>query len=332
MATKVLDSWALMALFNEEPASEAVEKLLHAATAGKHTLLLSVINWGEIYYTTLRRGGESAATAITDDISQMPITLVPVETANLELIRQAAIFKATKKLSYADCFAAALAKLRRAEFVTGDPEFKVVDGEIRISWLTNAPSKGPSLANHQIVTLAVYLLGGETKQIDTEDIAVKANALAPGRFSWRKYPAQINIETVRAFLSDAKKTKNGSYLSGVGKDGWLLTEAGLRFARGNVNIPKAADLSRNRITAKERKRIRTEKERMLSTSAFAKFDRGETASITSQEAEAFFRLDAYVQGAAREQKIARAVNIFGSDEELGEATKTLATHVRKKKV
>ncbi len=135
MATKVLDSWALMALFNEEPASEAVEKLLHAATAGRHTLLLSVINWGEIYYTTLRRGGESAATSITDDISQMPITLVPVETDNLELVRQAAIFKATKKLSYADCFAAALAKVRRAEFVTGDPEFKAVDGEIKISWL-----------------------------------------------------------------------------------------------------------------------------------------------------------------------------------------------------
>lgn len=136
MATKVLDSWALMALFNEEPAAEAVEKLLHAATAGRHTLLLSVINWGEIYYTTLRRGGESAATSITDDISQMPITLVPVETDNLELVRQAAIFKATKKLSYADCFAAALAKLRRAEFVTGDPEFKALDGEIKVSWLT----------------------------------------------------------------------------------------------------------------------------------------------------------------------------------------------------
>lgn len=195
-----------------------------------------------------------------------------------------------------------------------------------------APSKGPSLANHQIVTLAVYLLGGETKQIDTEDIAVKANALAPGRFNWRKYPAQINIETVRAFLSDAKKTKNGSYLSGVGKEGWLLTEAGLRFARGNLNVLKAADLSRNRITAKERKRIRMEKERMLATPAFAKFDRGETAFITSQEAEAFFRLDAYVQGAAREQKIARAVNTFGSDKELGDATKTLATHVTKNKI
>ncbi len=136
MATKVLDSWALMALFNEEPASEAVEKLLHAATAGRHTLLLSVINWGEIYYTTLRRGGPSAATSVIDDISQMPITLVPVETDNLDLVRQAAVFKSTKKLSYADCFAAALAKLRRAEFVTGDPEFKAVEGEIKISWLT----------------------------------------------------------------------------------------------------------------------------------------------------------------------------------------------------
>jgi hypothetical protein len=137
-----------------------------------------------------------------------------------------------------------------------------------------------SLANHQIVTLAVYLLGGETKQIDTEDIAVKANILAPGRFCWRKYPAQINIETVRAFLSDAKKTKNGSYLSGVGKDGWLLTQAGLRFALENVNVLQSADLSRNRITAREKKRIRIERERMLSTPAFAKFERGSRSVLS----------------------------------------------------
>jgi ribonuclease VapC len=50
-------------------------------------------------------------------------------------VRQAAVFKATKKLSYADCFAAALAKLRRAEFVTGDPEFKTLEGELKIAWL-----------------------------------------------------------------------------------------------------------------------------------------------------------------------------------------------------
>src|SRR6266513_1430542 len=134
MATKVLDSWALIALFNEESAAEDVEKLLHAATAGRHTLLMHVINWGEIYYTTMRRGGESAAKSVAADIDQMPINIV--ESANFELVRRAAAFKATKNLSYADCFAAALAKLRRAEFVTGHPEFKTMEGELKISWLT----------------------------------------------------------------------------------------------------------------------------------------------------------------------------------------------------
>ena len=134
MATKVLDSWALIALFNEESAAEDVEKLLHAATAGRHTLLMHVINWGEIYYATMRRGGESAAKSVAADIGQMPINIV--ESANFELVGRAAAFKATKKLSYANCFAAALAKLRRAEFVTGDPEFKTMEGELKISWLT----------------------------------------------------------------------------------------------------------------------------------------------------------------------------------------------------
>jgi hypothetical protein len=41
------------------------------------------------------------------------------------------------------------------------------------------------LSNHEIVTLAVYLLGGDTQHVDTEDIAVKANEIAPRRFTWR---------------------------------------------------------------------------------------------------------------------------------------------------
>jgi ribonuclease VapC len=47
----------------------------------------------------------------------------------------AADFKARFKMSLADAFAAALAKERRAELVTGDPEFKPLDGEIKIQWL-----------------------------------------------------------------------------------------------------------------------------------------------------------------------------------------------------
>ena len=53
----------------------------------------------------------------------------------LTLAKQAAIGKATHQMSYANCFAAALAKQKNAELITGDPEFKAVEKEIKINWL-----------------------------------------------------------------------------------------------------------------------------------------------------------------------------------------------------
>jgi ribonuclease VapC len=132
MATKVLDSWALIAFFEDEPAAEAVEKLLEQATAERHKLLISVVNWGEVYYNTMREVSEAAAEQKLGEIAAMPIEIVP---ADQYLTHQAAIYKATKKMSYADCFGAALAKIKNAEFVTGDPEFKEVEKEIKINWL-----------------------------------------------------------------------------------------------------------------------------------------------------------------------------------------------------
>ena len=185
-----------------------------------------------------------------------------------------------------------------------------------------------NLSNHEIVTLAVYLLGGDTQYVDTEDIAVKANEIAPGRFTWRKYAEQINIENVRAFLSDAKKEKNGAFLRGAGKDGWLLTESGAAFAKARVRSLENVDLSRERLSVKDRRWLQHERTRMLSSEAFAKFSKRKTDAITTQEAESFFRLDVYVTGSAREDKIVRALNAFGSDPELGQAVKTLAPKVR----
>lgn len=132
MAVKVLDSWALMAFFNAETAADDVEKLLSAAAAGRHTLLMSVVNWGEIYYSVSRGTSPAAAEQKLQEIASMPIEILP---ADKEQTRQAAIFKATRRMSYADCFGAALAKIRNAEFVTGDPEFKEVEKEIKIAWL-----------------------------------------------------------------------------------------------------------------------------------------------------------------------------------------------------
>ena len=132
MSTKVLDSWALMALFNNEPAADAVEKVLEQATADRHKLFMSVVNWGEIYYSVMRGASPEMAELKAREIAAMPIEIV---AADLHQTHQAAIYKATHKMSYADCFAAALAKIKNAELLTGDPEFKALDKEIKVVWL-----------------------------------------------------------------------------------------------------------------------------------------------------------------------------------------------------
>ncbi len=135
MSAKVLDSWALVAFFEDEASANTVEELLHNAARERHRLYLSVVNWGEIYYSTIRRASQADADARALEIASLPIDIIGVAD-DLKLARQAAIFKATYRISYADAFAAALAKEKKAELVTGDPEFKALEREIRIAWLT----------------------------------------------------------------------------------------------------------------------------------------------------------------------------------------------------
>ncbi len=131
----VLDAHALMVLFNDEPGAEEIEKILIKAESGSPQLLMSVVNWGEIYYSILRGASQEMADAKAHEIAGMQIELVPVDADDLELVRQAAAFKATRKMSYADCFAAALAKIKNAELVTGDREFKQLARDVKIHWL-----------------------------------------------------------------------------------------------------------------------------------------------------------------------------------------------------
>ena len=135
MATMVLDAHALMVLFNDEPGAEEVKKILIKAESGSPKLLMSVVNWGEIYYSILRGASQEMAETKAHEIAGMQIELVPVDADDLELVRQAAAFKATRKMSYADCFAAALAKIKNAELVTGDREFKQLARDVKIHWL-----------------------------------------------------------------------------------------------------------------------------------------------------------------------------------------------------
>jgi ribonuclease VapC len=133
MAAKVLDAWALMAFFQGEPAGAAVEELIHKASDDKARIYLSVVNWGEFYYGMWRAGGKQTAQDAVGDLSRLPIEIVD---ADLQLTQQAAIYKATNKMSFADAFAAALAKNKKADLVTGDLEFKPLEKEIKIYWLS----------------------------------------------------------------------------------------------------------------------------------------------------------------------------------------------------
>jgi len=52
------------------------------------------------------------------------------------------------------------------------------------------------LSNHEIVTLAVFLLNGHSHSVDTEDVAVKANELAPGRFTMWRCPMILGLKFI----------------------------------------------------------------------------------------------------------------------------------------
>ncbi len=129
---KVFDSWALMAFLTYEPAADKVEEIINEAHATETPLYVSVVNLGEVWYSLIRSRSEADADRGVQEIIGLRIKPEPVEW---QLARQAATFKSKYRISYADCFAAALAREKKADLVTGDNEFKQLGDELRICWL-----------------------------------------------------------------------------------------------------------------------------------------------------------------------------------------------------
>jgi predicted nucleic acid-binding protein len=133
MPATVLDSFALIAYFRGEPAGVPVKELLQKATRTDKHLHMTEVNYAEAKYMILRKDGAQAWEEATKVLIALPIEFHPVDR---ELADLAAEFKSRVSFSLADAFAAALAKKHKADLVTGDPEFKQVEKEIRIAWLT----------------------------------------------------------------------------------------------------------------------------------------------------------------------------------------------------
>jgi len=129
---RVLDSWAMLAFFQNEPAAEQVEKIINDAHAAGADLMMSVVNVGELWYTIARAHSAKQADSIIAELRTLKIAFID---ADWELTQQAAAFKAKGKIAYADCFAAAVARKFKADLVTSDPELKQVEGEVKVLWV-----------------------------------------------------------------------------------------------------------------------------------------------------------------------------------------------------
>ena len=128
----VLDSWSILAYLEDEPAGQQVADLIADAHEDGTPLMMTVVNAGEIWYITARETSDAEADRTLVELEKLGMQFFD---ADLKLAHEAARFKVKGRLSFADCFAVALAKENKADLITGDPEFKQVESEVKIHWL-----------------------------------------------------------------------------------------------------------------------------------------------------------------------------------------------------
>lgn len=132
MRTYVLDANALLTLIESKPDQTKVNSLLKEALRGHSEVLMSSVNYAEVYALLLRRYGKDSALHTMSAIRPLPIQLLEGTT---QMCFRAAEVKTTYKLYYVDAFAAALAIEYKATLVTSDADFKKLGHDFPILWL-----------------------------------------------------------------------------------------------------------------------------------------------------------------------------------------------------
>jgi ribonuclease VapC len=132
MKRYVFDSYAMIAYFEDELGADRVAQILRQLIQGKAKGYMSVVNWGEVYYNTMREEGIAEAEKVILQLDKFPIQIVEV---NRNFAYEAAKLKGKYRIAYADCFAVALSVKLNASLVTGDPEFRKLKERISIQWI-----------------------------------------------------------------------------------------------------------------------------------------------------------------------------------------------------
>ncbi len=132
MRRSVLDSYAVLAFLFHETAYDKVTDLFEKAAQADQDALIAAPNWAEVRYMVERKVGAGRWRETRHKLLGLPLEVIATDLSLAELAGE---IKATRKMSLADCFAAALAKQRNADLYTGDPEFRAVETEIKLIWL-----------------------------------------------------------------------------------------------------------------------------------------------------------------------------------------------------
>ena len=133
--TYVLDASAVLNFVEDRAGAERVEQLLGEARRSSAPLLMSVLNWGEVFYHSWQQRGEESARRAVADLSRLPIELIAVD---LSQAVKAGEFKVVHKIPYVDCVAAALAEVRQATLVTSDRDFEKLGRHFPILWISRS--------------------------------------------------------------------------------------------------------------------------------------------------------------------------------------------------
>ena len=128
----VLDAYAVLTHLEGESAGQKVTRLLKEAERGRAECFINAVNLAEVLYVTQRRKGRRAALDIYALIESWPLEVVGVTE---EILLSASDVKARHRVSLADAFAAATARVLGAEVMTGDEEFRALEGEVSARWL-----------------------------------------------------------------------------------------------------------------------------------------------------------------------------------------------------
>jgi len=132
MVTYALDSSAVLRFLDGEAGSERVAEIIKHHLAGRATVMVSAIHWGEVAGVTCKVRGRQAVDLVLSRLISFGLQIVDITG---ERAVRAALIKAQRKLAYADAFGVELAMQPDYVLVTADFDLKAAARDVKIEFL-----------------------------------------------------------------------------------------------------------------------------------------------------------------------------------------------------